>query len=375
MRERLIELCHINECLWNVHTPDYRQVVKKRNVLANIAKTLSEEYKVDLEVSHVTRQWQSLRDQYRRTKKRLETATCDVKPWRFWLAMKFTDLSDMNGSSNDNTFSYFSSMGNESGDENLQNPASFSPTLGYGADKDVGIHYHGSDSAKLERNVSSPSVYTSRPDEQSVPVAHCEPSASSTASCSYSAVAHASPTVTNTVALLYDALLRKKDNHSETSFNNMAGNNESNSNGDRSLPMMMTVTSPGDLCKLSNGLGEPTFIDIDNKALCQSRLKGTKRRLSPNGGSESELPTYSSMYDRNFPTVGSRGFSDVEDDYVMFGKAVERKVRSIAYRNPRIALILQKKINDTLFDAEMELLDLEKTNVCGEINASDSTQP
>lgn len=41
------------------------------------------------------------------------------------------------------------------------------------------------------------------------------------------------------------------------------------------------------------------------------------------------------------------------------GQFVEKKVRAISMRNPRLGLIVQKKISDCVFEASMELLEID----------------
>lgn len=43
----------------------------------------------------------------------------------------------------------------------------------------------------------------------------------------------------------------------------------------------------------------------------------------------------------------------------ILGQFVEKKVRAISLRNPRLGLIVQKKISDCVFEASMELLEID----------------
>lgn len=45
--------------------------------------------------THTSRQWQHLRDQYRRAKRRMEVSNVQIKPWRFMQMLKFTDATDI----------------------------------------------------------------------------------------------------------------------------------------------------------------------------------------------------------------------------------------------------------------------------------------
>ncbi|KAM3719673.1 Formamidopyrimidine-DNA glycosylase [Dirofilaria immitis] len=45
------------------------------------------------------------------------------------------------------------------------------------------------------------------------------------------------------------------------------------------------------------------------------------------------------------------------------GQFVEKKVRAISMRNPRLGLIVQKKISDCVFEASMELLEIDHPEV------------
>uniref|UniRef100_A0A183D8N7 SET domain-containing protein n=1 Tax=Gongylonema pulchrum TaxID=637853 RepID=A0A183D8N7_9BILA len=50
---------------------------------------------------------------------------------------------------------------------------------------------------------------------------------------------------------------------------------------------------------------------------------------------------------------------DVGDEFTLLGQLVEKRVRSISKRNPRLGLTVQKKIDDCIFEASMELLEID----------------
>ncbi|VDM98165.1 unnamed protein product [Thelazia callipaeda] len=95
MREILIKSVQRQECIWNFSNVDYRNATKKRQIFWEIAQEMSEMFGLALKGTHTSRQWQHLRDQYRRAKRRMELSTVQIKPWRFMHMLKFTDATDL----------------------------------------------------------------------------------------------------------------------------------------------------------------------------------------------------------------------------------------------------------------------------------------
>ncbi|VDO47321.1 unnamed protein product [Brugia timori] len=126
MREVLIKSVQRQECIWNFSNVDYRNAAKKRQIFWEIAQEMSEMFGIMLkdiktemsdddddndnaddvliaiitllnnfESTHTSRQWQHLRDQYRRAKRRMEVSNVQIKPWRFMQMLKFTDATDI----------------------------------------------------------------------------------------------------------------------------------------------------------------------------------------------------------------------------------------------------------------------------------------
>ncbi|VDN26098.1 unnamed protein product [Gongylonema pulchrum] len=97
MREVLIKSVQRQECIWNFSNADYRNAAKKRQIFWDIAEEMSAIFGIPLKGTHTSRQWQHLRDQYRRAKRRMELSNVNgqIKPWRFMQMLKFTDATDI----------------------------------------------------------------------------------------------------------------------------------------------------------------------------------------------------------------------------------------------------------------------------------------
>uniref|UniRef100_A0A0N5ABC0 MADF domain-containing protein n=1 Tax=Syphacia muris TaxID=451379 RepID=A0A0N5ABC0_9BILA len=89
MKERLISEFRARECLWNPSDVSYRNLRVKKQAIAEVAAKLSSAVGSTVSESEVHRQWNMLRDQYRRAKR------TGKFQWRFSTLLNFLNFAEL----------------------------------------------------------------------------------------------------------------------------------------------------------------------------------------------------------------------------------------------------------------------------------------